>query len=133
MGIFRRIMQNEFNVRDLYVVTTGKVYSTGMFISRYVYHPDSIAVIQLKGKSNKTVKDVITGRRYLVFGDNISHKGTRTYCDDIKPLYNFFTYGENKNILSRGFITLDELCVFLADMNDSFYKEVFNRLEIIQS
>ena len=126
-------MQNEFNVRDLYVVTTGKVYFTGnsnMFISRYVYRPDSIAVIQLKGKSNKTVKDVITGRRYFVFGDNISPKGTRTYCDDIKPLYNFFTYGENKNILSRGFITLDELCVFLADMNDSFYKTIFDKIGI---
>ena len=136
MIFFRKPSKNsKYNINELYVVTTGNAdysISSNVIFPRYSYHPNSISIVSLKNLDSKSCKDVVTGQKYYLFDNNNSIHFSRIYCANMSPLYNFFVGdNERKNILKKGIISLDEICMFLTEMNDSFYREVFNNLEII--
>ena len=112
MNIFRR---TKFNIKNLYVVTTG--------ISNYDFA--SISVVSLKDTGKKTCRDIISGEKYYIFDNNDSISLNRTYCSNIRPLYKFFIYDNRyENVFKFGTITLDELCMFFV-LNNSYLIDVF--------
>lgn len=130
MSIFRK---TKFNIKNLYVVTTGNsdyTEDSGIFIKHYEYNFSSISVVSLKNSNKKTCKDVVSGRKYYIFDDNASIDLSRIYCSDIRPLYKFLMDDNRyKNIFKSGTITLDELCMFLTEMNNYFYDNVLNHTD----
>jgi len=138
MNIFRKLSKNSrYDLKQLYVVTTGNAdYSINstIYFPKYSYHPNSISIVSLKNLDSKFCKDVVTGQKYYLFDNNNSIHFSRIYCANMSPLYKFFLGDKDrKKFLKDGKISLDEICMFLAEMNDSFYREVFNNLEIIQN
>lgn len=128
MHLFKKRDNSKFNLENLYVVSTGKAVweeKTEEYAVGYSYYPKSVSIVKIKHTNSKICTDVISGRKLYVFDNSEYIRNRRTYCSDIKPLYNFLKkYGLYEDILQKGMVTLDEVCRFFTEMNDSFYKTV---------